>query len=277
MGKSFLRVQFSRFLNFLMNCIMIELDEIALKQSAVVFSPHPDDETLGCGGTIIKKRMMGGDVTIVFMTDGSRSHRHLISEEELKSIRAGEALAASRVLGVDDKDLIFLEFKDGKLDKNRELAVSKVVNILIDRKPEEVFIPYYKEQSSWSEDHSATNMIVMHALQIYGKRAVIYEYPIGFWYQWPWVARRPTSSIQEHLNILKEGFLSSLSMLKDFRYFVDINEVLEIKREALDQYKSQMTRLFQDPQWQTLPNLSDGEFLACFFQNYEIFRRYNVQ
>ncbi|MEM2915560.1 MAG: PIG-L deacetylase family protein [Candidatus Bathyarchaeia archaeon] len=254
--------------------MMSEIGESDLVRPAVVFSPHPDDETLGCGGTIIRKRRMGAEVTIVFMTDGSRSHRHLISEEELKSIREREALAASLVLGVDEKDLIFLEFKNGKLDENRELAISKVTDILTDRKPEEVFIPYYKEPSSWSEDHSATNRIVISSLQIYGKRVIIYEYPIGFWCHWPWVSRRQIRSRREVLNVLKECFSSGLSMLKDFRHSVNIEEVLEIKHAALDQYKSQMTRLISDPQWQTLPNFSNGEFLACFFQPREIFRKY---
>jgi hypothetical protein len=88
--------------------------------------------------------------------------------------------------------------------------------------------------------------------------------------------RRPIHSIKGILKILKEGFLSSLSMLKDFRFSVDIEEVLEVKRAALDQYKSQMTRLIPDPRWQTLPELSNGEFLACFFQPREIFRKYSL-
>jgi LmbE family N-acetylglucosaminyl deacetylase len=259
-----------------------ELDEIDLERSAVVFSPHPDDETLGCGGTIIRKRRMGADVTIVFVTDGSRSHRYLISEEELKSIRAKEALAASRLLGVSENNLIFLEFKNGKLDEDQELVTSKVTNILMDREPEEVFIPYYKDSLSWSEDHLTTNRIVMSALQIYGKRVVIYEYPIGFWHYWPWgfwhrlswAMRRSTRKMGETLNVLKESFLSGLSMLTDFRCSVNIEEVLEIKRAALEQYESQMTRLIPDPQWQTLNEVSNGEFLACFFQPREIFHRY---
>jgi len=259
-----------------MNCNMSEVDESDLGQSAAVFSPHPDDETLGCGGTIIRKKRRGADVTIVFMTDGRRSHRHLISEDELKSIRAREALAASRTLGVNENDVVFLEFESGKLDENRELAVSKVLDILMDKKPKEVFIPYYKEPFSWSSDHLATNGIVVSALQVYRSEAVIYEYPIGFWCHWPWSLRRPTRSVREILSVSKESLLLGLSMLKDFRYSVYIEGVLEIKRAALDEHKSQMTRLIPDPRWQTLPDLSNGEFLACFFQQCEIFRRYSL-
>jgi len=274
MGKSFLRAQASRFFRFLMNRIMSELDESDLGRSAVVFSPHPDDETLGCGGTIVRKKRRGADVTIVFMTDGRRSHRHLISEDELKSIRAKEALAATRMLGVEEKDVIFLEFENGKLGENRELAIFKVTNILVDKKPKEVFVTYCKEPSSWSEDHLATNRIVVSALQIYGRKTVIYEYPIGFWCHWPWALRRPTRSSREIFSALKHVLLSGSSMLRDFRYAVSIEEVLEIKRAALDQYKSQMTRLIPDPRWRTLGDVSNGDFLKCFFQAYEVFRRY---
>lgn len=278
MAKSFLRVRSSRFLRFLMSRTMIELDESDLGRSSVVFSPHPDDETLGCGGTIIRKKKRGADVTIVFLTDGRRSHRHLISEDELKSIRAREALAASRMLGMEKNDVVFLEFENGKLGENRELAISKVIEILEDQKPEEVFIPYYKEPSSWSEDHLATNRIVVSALQNYGRGTVIYEYPIGFWCHWPWALRRPTRSSWyiQTLSPLKEGLFSGLSMLRDFRYSVYIEEVLETKRAALGQYKSQMTRLIPDPRWQTLSDLSNGDFLACFLQQHEIFRRYSL-
>jgi len=278
MGKSFLRFQSTgkSFLRFLMNRIISEVDESDLERSAVVFSPHPDDETLGCGGTIIRKKRRGADVTIVFMTDGRRSHRHLISEDELKSIRAREALAASHMLGVEKNDVVFFEFECGKLGENQELAISKVIDILVDRKPKEVFVPYYKEPSSWSEDHLATNRIVVSALQIYGRRIVIYEYPIWFWCHWPWASRGSTRSMWEILSALKESLLSGLSMLRDFQCSVYIEGVLEIKRAALDQYKSQMTRLIPDPRWQTLPDLSNGEFLACFFQQHEIFRRYSL-
>ena len=37
-----------------------------LRRSAVVFSPHFDDETLGCGGTILQKRRAGAAVSLVF-------------------------------------------------------------------------------------------------------------------------------------------------------------------------------------------------------------------
>jgi LmbE family N-acetylglucosaminyl deacetylase len=257
-----------------MNHFMSKYAETNLSRSAIVFSPHPDDETLGCGGTIIKKKRSGTDVTIVFMTDGRRSHEHLISGDELKSIRAEEALAASQALGLEENEIVFLEFEDGKLNDNQISAINRVKEILLLQQPNEVFIPYYKEPLSWSKDHLATNRIVVSALQIYGKKVFVYEYPIGFWCHWPWIVNVPISSLWKKMDDLKKGLVSGLSLLKDFRCSVCIEDVLELKRVALDQYRSQMTRLIPDPRWSTLSDAWDGEFLECFFQDHEVFRRY---
>ena len=72
------------------------LTEDALKRSAIVFAPHPDDETLGCGGTIIKKRQAGAKISIVFMTDGRTSHGHLMDINELTTRRVEEAVGVLR-------------------------------------------------------------------------------------------------------------------------------------------------------------------------------------
>lgn len=272
MDKSFLKFQSRRFCEYLMKCVMSELDEKDLKRSAVVFSPHPDDETLGCGGTIIKKTRAGAEVKIVFMTDGRKSHRHIISENKLKSMRASEALAASKKLGVEEA-VVFLAFEDGELSKNQNSAVHKVIKILSSQQPHEIFIPYYKEPLLWSADHLATNRIVLAALQAYGRKAVIYEYPIWFWYHWPWMSM-PIHNIRRLLAYLTNSPVSLLSLLRDFQCSIFVGDVLELKRAALDQYASQMKRIIPDPRWLTLSDISNGEFLECFFQDHEVFRRY---
>ena len=251
---------------------MKKLDVEALESTATVFSPHPDDETLSCGGTIIKKKKAGAEVKIIFMTDGRKEHPHLISENKLKCLRISEALAASRMLGLEENDVLFLGY-GGELSKNLDSAIHKVAEILQLQQPDQIFIPYKGEPHP---DHSATNRIVMSALQTYEKKATIYEYPIWLWNELPWVfmpLRRGRSHYpsRNKMGLLKHSFISTYSLLRDFRCSVYIGDVLQLKRAALDQYRSQMTRLIPDARWSTLGDESDGKFLKCFFQDHEFF------
>lgn len=271
MSHPFLKTWAHKLFERILYFNICELDDNALKKSAIVFSPHPDDETLGCGGTIIKKIKKGADMNLVFIADGTSSHSHLVEEEKLKAIRESEALAAGRVLGLKKEKIIFLEFRDGELNKNQDYAARKVTKILLREKPEEIFMPYKKEKLC---DHSITHQIIISALQMYKKKAIIYEYPIWFWHHWPWV-RVPIKNCKDISTVLRNSLFSANSFLKDLRYAVSIEDVLECKRTALDQYKSQMTRLIPHTCWLTLNDISQGEFIACFFKKVEIFHRYN--
>jgi LmbE family N-acetylglucosaminyl deacetylase len=256
-----------------MNRNMRELELNELERSAIVFSPHPDDETLGCGGTILRKKQAGADIKIVFMTDGCQSHGHLIPANELKLIREKEAIAASHKLGLNRDDIIFLGFKDTALNKHQNLAIEKVAEIIQRFHPAEIFVPYHKESPS---DHYATNRIVISAIKLCELSTVIYEYPIWFWCHWPWASL--VGDRREILSVLKNSWLAGfgLNLVKDFRCAVFIGDVLEPKKVALEQHQSQMKPLIPDSGWMTLGDVSKGEFLECFFQNYEFFHRYNL-
>jgi LmbE family N-acetylglucosaminyl deacetylase len=241
-----------------------------LIRSTVILAPHQDDETLGCGGSVIKKKVAGAEVRIIFMTDGTLSHKDLLPSAELKKIRDEEALAACQVLGLEESDIFFLGFKDGRLHEYIDIAVIKVVEILRKYKPQEIFIPYQKEAPS---DHNATYRIAMSALEKWGKQVIIYEYLVWAWYHWPWVGVFQTSR-KATREILKNTVFSiaSLRLVKDLSHAVCIADVLDRKRAALDQHKSQMTRLISDRHWLILSDVSKGEFLIQFFQDYEYFR-----
>ena len=148
------------------------------------------------------------------------------------------------------------------------------MKILHAQKPAEVFIPYFKEPNLWSADHQATNRIVMFALRKQQRKVVIYEYPIWFWYEWPWVSI-PAKKDHGRLTVFQKRLFTNLAFLRDFRCFVDISDVLDIKRNALNQYKSQMTQLIPDSRWPTLNDISNGEFLELFFQDHEVFYRHS--
>ena len=138
-----------------------EMSAADLAAPALVFAPHPDDETLGCGGTIIRKVRAGARVGIVVMTDGARSHAKYMAPARLAEIRAGEALAAASVLGVAADHVSLLGCPDGQLASRRDEFVPRVAELLAQRRPEQVFIPYRHDGVS---DHEATREVVMAGL-----------------------------------------------------------------------------------------------------------------
>lgn len=269
--ESFFKTQVRQWLRQILRHVVKEIDDDHLKSSAVIFAPHADDETLGCGGTIIKKRKLGARVHIVFMTDGTNSHKRLIAKDELKAIRQSEALAASRKLGVDGDHVFFLEFEDGELVNHQDAARAKAAQLLDFLKPEAVFIPYCQEPPL---DHLATNKIVLAALQAYGKSVTVYEYPIWFWHHWPWTGVT-ADSWREIFRFFLSSIASGYRLITHFRFCTSIEELLEEKRAALNEHKSQTTKLRPVAEWKTLDEVANGELLPCFFQPQEIFRQFS--
>ena len=79
-----------------------------------MLAPHPDDETLGCGGAIALHCQAGDAVKVVFITDGSKGGSYpSVGQESCKRIRRDEGTQACKVLGVEDYD--FWEFEDRSL------------------------------------------------------------------------------------------------------------------------------------------------------------------
>lgn len=245
-----------------------------LERSALIFAPHPDDETLGCGGTIIKKTERGATVHVVFITSGGCSHVQYMTPEEMIPIRQAEGLAACKALGVKGSDVHFLGLSDSNLAQQIGEGTEAVRHLLRQHRPEEVFVTCGEEPS---DDHRAANAIVLHAILLENQSTIVWEYPIWWWNQWPWLGfdRTAIRDPKGSLMAIWKG-LPSISHLKDFGVLVDVNANLNQKQATLDLYKSQMTRLNGDDHWPIISDSADGKFLPMFFQRYEMFRRYSL-
>jgi LmbE family N-acetylglucosaminyl deacetylase len=78
----------------------------------LVVAPHPDDETLGCGGTVARHAEAGDDVCVLVVTDGGSSRAGGIGRDEMRQLRAREAVRAMRSLG--HVDLVQLGLPEGR-------------------------------------------------------------------------------------------------------------------------------------------------------------------
>ena len=92
----------------------------------MIFSPHPDDESLGAGGLIQRVLKAGGRVKVVFITNGDGFPEGVEKEDRIARPTAKnftkygeerrlEAVKADTTLGMKERDVIFLGFPDGGL------------------------------------------------------------------------------------------------------------------------------------------------------------------
>jgi len=244
-------------------------DFSAKGKNIVVFAPHPDDETLGCGGTIAELASSGNNINIVFLTDGTSSHTKFISRQELKSIRIKEAEKAAYELGIKSGNLHFLEITDGNLDKQYKKTVSLIAETLKNNKPDIIFVTSGKE---FPDDHFFTNKSVLEAVKESSISPDIYEYLIWYWHSWPFTLSFPEGK----KNMLRFIFRSlktfaGLQPIFHINYCADISASLKKKSNALNQHKSQIERYNGIADWPVLGDVSKGEFLNFFLSEYEFF------
>ena len=80
----------------------------------LVLAPHPDDESLGCGGLIAAAVEAGTPVFVLILTDGAGSHPNsrAYPPARLRRLRRDEAAAAVAALGLPPGRLGFLDLPD---------------------------------------------------------------------------------------------------------------------------------------------------------------------
>ncbi|QIR38530.1 PIG-L family deacetylase [Tolypothrix sp. PCC 7910] len=200
---------------------------LALSQkSAMVFSPHQDDETFGCGGMIALKREQNIPVVVTFLTDGQGAgNSELNTPDKITKIRKQEAVKALEILGVKSSEIHFLEKPDGTLpyldDYEREQTITQVAALLKHYQPEEVYVPHRKD---CHRDHEATYELVKAAIAQSEITVDLLEYPI--WLFW----RAP---------------LFILLKLQDIAaaYYLSVASVQDKKNQAISSYCSQIESL----------------------------------
>lgn len=99
---------------------------------ALVLAPHPDDETLGCGGLIATAASLGLCLKLAFLTDGGGSHlgSPTWTRERLERTRKQEAREAVRCLGASHSDIDFLRWPDGDPYPNESAEFEETVRRL---------------------------------------------------------------------------------------------------------------------------------------------------
>ena len=182
-------------------------------KSILVVAPHPDDEILGVGGTMAKHIANGNSVFVCVVTKG---YPPLFNEERVERTRS-YARDCHRFLGV--KNTFFLDFPSVLLEKENRYEINdKLLKIVKDVAPDEVYIPHYGDMQ---KDHQIVADACMVALRPKYSPQVpkIYSY-----------------------ETLSETAWNSPSVQNEFipNVYVDISKELSIKLAALDFFKTQI-------------------------------------
>ena len=228
--------------------------------SVLIVAPHPDDETLGCGGAIAALRQLNIAVKVSIVSDGTKSHPNskTYPPVALKKLREEESQAALAILGVAPEAITFLGMPDGavpSLDweqgdgetgrkiRKYEKAIILCQQYLQNIKPSIVFLPWRGDPHP---DHRASWQIFTAAIKNLNYSPRLIEYPI-----WDW-------DTEQRRNISKS--------VEAWR--LDISSFLEAKRQAISSYRSQISDLIKDdPQGFRLT----PEMLLNFTQPWEIY------
>lgn len=213
----------------------------------LIVAPHPDDETLGCGGAIAGLRSRNDSVQVLVVSDGTLSHprSRKFPAPILRQLREQETLDALQILGVESAAVTFLRLPDGSIEDYRSATINRVMNYLQATTPTTIFLPWRCDPHP---DHRATWQLIHQATATLSIAPRMLEYPI-----WDWDPEQ-------------RGTVSTTANIIGWR--LETTEVRTLKQQAIAQYRSQTTDLIDDD--------PDGfrltaEMLSNFVHPWELF------
>jgi LmbE family N-acetylglucosaminyl deacetylase len=225
-------------------------------RSCVVLAPHGDDETLGCGANIARKRRTGTAVRVLVATDGRNSAPSVrMKPDELARIRASEVIQACAVLGVPRDDVILLDHEDGALSAIEDDMTDRIADLLETVRPDEIYTTAVTDPHP---DHAALGRATLRATA--GSGIDVLTYPV-----WQWPALRPWVT-STNLDI-EGGVCTVLPAWRSRPLLVRSGEYQATKRKALAAHESQLRNITGEPGWPTL----GADFLRYFFRSHEPF------
>ena len=192
----------------------------------VVVAPHPDDESLGCGGLIADACRQGVRGKVVIVSDGAGSHPNskAYPPERLTALREVEARQAGAELGLRPEEMHFLRLPDRFVPYEGEEA-ERAIGIIADCVTEigagSLFVSWRHDPHC---DHEASYRIAREVQRRVGK-VRLFEYVV-------WGHTLPPST---EVDPIRSGFRISIDQA-----------TMEKKRRAIAAHRSQTTALIDD-------------------------------
>lgn len=182
-----------------------------MKLDILIFSAHPDDAELGCGGTIFKQAQLGHKIGIVDITLGELGTRGT------PEIRAQEAKHASQLMNLAAREN--LKLRDGFFGESEDECL-EVIKYIRYFQPEIIICNAPQDRHP---DHGMGYQLIKKAGFLSGLRKINTSF--GGITQSPWRAKHAYSYIQDQY------------LLPDF--VIDVSSFWDNKMMAIKAYKTQ--------------------------------------
>ncbi|KFG90465.1 LmbE family protein [Sphingobium herbicidovorans NBRC 16415] len=182
-------------------------------QRALVIAPHPDDEVLGCGGTIARLVALGRHVEVAIATRGREPQFDAGQVEQVQA----EARRAHALLGVTRTH--FLDFPAAELDRIPRAELNRgIAELVAQCRPDALFVPF-------AHDLHFDHGLIFEA-------AMVAARPVGAQYPARILAYETVSETNWAAPYLTPAFQPNL--------FIDISDHLDHKIEAFGCFASQV-------------------------------------
>jgi len=193
-------------------------------QKVLIFSPHPDDETIAAGGYIAEARQLGADVRIVLVTDGNKHHNEAVRYEEFKK--------ATTILGVQESNLVFLGLPDGRLQEQDQTVLSLRLKEQIDLyNPDIIIYPYRQD---FHPDHAVTGKIVSQLLAASSSKVIAFQYLVHYEFFFPHPRQfKPDLFLLPPARLVRFG--------NNWQKVMFPQSIENLKQQAIYSYKSQLS------------------------------------
>lgn len=182
---------------------------------SIVISPHPDDEILGCGGTLLKRIDQKNELGWIIVTSANESFGW--SKAKIKK-RLEEIEKIRKLLKIKDKNIFFLNFEAASLDTLPvSNLISSIASIFDSFNPNEVFLPNKADAHS---DHRIVFDAVSACCKSFRCESI--------------------NRVLSYETISETNLYLNKDTLFNPNYYEDISLYLTKKLAAMDIYKSEM-------------------------------------
>jgi len=193
--------------------------------NVLVIAAHPDDEVLGCGGTIARLAQEGHDVRIAILGEGitSRYRQREPSDPSLVKALHSRSRKAAQLLGA--REPLMYNLPDNRFDTVPLLDIVKMIETVLEKTSPQII--YTQHGGDLNVDHRIVYQATLTATRPVAGSSVntVYAYEVPSSTEWAFQKFRPVF---------------------EPNVFVDISRTLDMKLEAMQLYESE-AREFPHP------------------------------